>query len=99
MATGTTPSCRLVRKVSHVIFARCLSLDEGRLTFHVLEASDVAAALIEFAQRNQADHLVLGARGASPLRRLLGSVSAQVVAQAGCTVTVVRSAGVAGVGG
>ena len=26
MATGTTPSCRRVRKVSHVIFARCLSV-------------------------------------------------------------------------
>ena len=24
MATGTTPSCRRVRKVSHIIFARCL---------------------------------------------------------------------------
>ena len=74
--------------------SKLLSLDEGRLTFHVLEATDVAAALIEFAQRNQADHLVMGARGASTLRRLLGSVSSQVVAQAGCTVTVVRSVGV-----
>ena len=70
-----------------------LNLDEGRLTFHVLEASDAAAALLEFAQRNQADHLVMGARGTSSLRRLLGSVSSQVVAQSACTVTVVRSPG------
>ena len=70
-----------------------LNLDEGRLTFHVLEASDPAAALLEFAQRNQADHVVMGARGTSPLRRLLGSVSSQVVAQSPCTVTVVRSPG------
>ena len=72
--------------------SKALDLDEGRLTFHVLEAPDVAAAIIEFAQRNQADHLVLGARDASTLRRLLGSVSAQVMAQSHCTVTVVRAA-------
>ena len=70
-----------------------LNLDEGRLTFHVLEASDAAAALLDFAQRNQADHVVMGARGSSPLRRLLGSVSSQVVAQSPCTVTVVRTPG------
>ena len=73
--------------------SKALNLDEGRLTFHVLEASDVADAIIDFAQRNHADHIVMGARGASTLRRLLGSVSSQVVAQSDCTVTVVRSAG------
>jgi len=76
--------------------SKSLNLEEGRLTFHVLEASDVASAIIEFAQRNQADHIVMGARGASTLRRLLGSVSSQVVAQSDCTVTVVRAAGAAG---
>ena len=67
-----------------------LNLDEGRLTFHVLESTDPAAALIEFAQRNGVDQIVMGARGHSTLRRYLGSVSSQVVAQAPCTVTVVR---------
>jgi protein-serine/threonine kinase len=75
--------------------SKALNLEEGRLTFHVLEAPDVADALIEFAQRNNADHIVMGARGASTLRRLLGSVSSQVVAQSECTVTVVRAVGVA----
>ncbi|MBZ8139545.1 serine/threonine protein kinase [Rubrivivax gelatinosus] len=70
---------------------RNLELDEGRLTFHVLEAPDAADALLEFADRNQVDHIVMGARGASVLRRYLGSVSSQVVAKAGCTVTVVRA--------
>ena len=73
--------------------SKSLNLDEGRLTFHVLEASDAASALVEFAQRNQVDHLVMGARGASTFRRLLGSVSSQVVAQSNCTVTVVRAPG------
>jgi eukaryotic-like serine/threonine-protein kinase len=67
-----------------------LDLDERRLTFHVLEAPDAAAALVDFADRNDAEHLVMGARGHSALRRYLGSVSSQVVAQADCTVTVVR---------
>ena len=79
--------------------SKALKLDEGRLTFHVLEATDVANSLVEFAQRNQVDHLVVGARGASTLRRLLGSVSSQVVAQSGCTVTVVRAAGLANAAG
>jgi serine/threonine protein kinase len=42
-----------------------LNLDDGRLTFHVLEAPDVAPAIVEFARRNQVDHIVMGARGAS----------------------------------
>jgi protein-serine/threonine kinase len=71
--------------------SKALNLDEGRLTFHVLEAPDVAAALLEFSQRNQVDHIVMGARASSSLRRLLGSVSSQVVAQADRTVTVVRA--------
>jgi nucleotide-binding universal stress UspA family protein len=56
----------------------------------VLEAPDAATAIVEFAERNQVDHIVMGARGNSAIRRYLGSVSSQVVAQAQCTVTVVR---------
>jgi serine/threonine protein kinase len=67
-----------------------LQLDEQRLTFHVLESSDTAHAIVEFANKNQVDHIVMGARGNSALRRYLGSVSARVVAEAECSVTVVR---------
>ena len=69
---------------------KALKLEDGRLTFHVLEAPDVAEALVDFAQRNRVDHIVMGARGASTLRRYLGSVSGYVVAESACTVTVVR---------
>ncbi|HSV69704.1 MAG TPA: bifunctional serine/threonine-protein kinase/universal stress protein [Methylibium sp.] len=62
----------------------------GRVTFHVLEAPDPAAAIVDFARRNEVDHVLMGARSASPLRRYLGSVSAQVVAESPCSVTVVR---------
>jgi protein-serine/threonine kinase len=69
---------------------RALGLDEVRLTFHVLEAPDAAAALLDFAHRMRADQIVMGARGTSSFRRYLGSVSSQVVASAYCTVTVVK---------
>jgi nucleotide-binding universal stress UspA family protein len=67
-----------------------LQMDEQRLTFHVLESHDTAHAIVEFANKNQVDHIVMGARGNSALRRYLGSVSARVVAEAECSVTVVR---------
>jgi nucleotide-binding universal stress UspA family protein len=57
---------------------------------HVLEAIDPAAAITEFAEVNQVDHLIIGARQDSVLRTLLGSVSAKVASEASCTVTVVR---------
>lgn len=68
-----------------------LHLGDAELTCHVLEATDTAQAILAFAQRTRADQIVMGARGNSALRRYLGSVSSQVVAQAECTVTVVRS--------
>jgi len=64
----------------------------ARVTFHVLEAPEPAAALVEYARRNQVDHIVMGARSSGRLRRHLGSVSARVAAEADCTVTVVRAA-------
>ncbi|TYL84850.1 serine/threonine protein kinase [Bradyrhizobium cytisi] len=71
-------------------WATPLKLDESRLSVHVLEAVDPAAALLEFAEVNQVDHVIIGARQGSFRRTLLGSVSAKVAAEATCTVTVVR---------
>ena len=71
-------------------WASPLKLDESRLTVHVLEAVDPAAAILEFAQANHVDHIVIGARQNSLVRAFLGSVSAKVAAEAPCSVTVVR---------
>jgi nucleotide-binding universal stress UspA family protein len=71
-------------------WASPLKLYENRLTVHVLEAIDPAAAILEFAEVNHVDHIVIGARQNSLVRTLLGSVSAKVAAEAPCTVTVVR---------
>ncbi len=72
-------------------WARPLNLSPDKITFHVLEAHDPAAAIIDYAHNNRVDHIIIGSRGTSSLRRYLGSVSAQVVAEAECTVTVVKS--------
>jgi nucleotide-binding universal stress UspA family protein len=63
----------------------------NQLTYHVIEAVDPAAALIEFARRNHVRTLITGARASSKARRYIGSVSAKVVAEAPCSVTVVRA--------
>lgn len=83
--------------VKHLIglkhWARPLNIPADKITFHVLEAPDPATAIVEYARVNDVDHIVIGSRGSSTLRRYLGSVSSQVVAQADCTVTVVKSTG------
>jgi eukaryotic-like serine/threonine-protein kinase len=73
------------------LWAHPLQLPEGRATFHVLEAVSPAAALLEYANANRVDHIVLGARCQSLRRKLLGSVAGEVAAEASCTVTVVRA--------
>ncbi|MFO1168214.1 MAG: bifunctional serine/threonine-protein kinase/universal stress protein [Rhodoblastus sp.] len=72
-------------------WARPLDRHDAQTTFHVLEAADVAGALADYARANRVDQIVIGARGSSSVRRFLGSVSSRVVAEAPCTVTVVRA--------
>ena len=74
-------------------WAEGIDLGEERLTFTVLEGTDPAAAIIDYAGHNNVDHILMGARGHSSTRRYLGSVSSQVVAEAHCSVTVIRRRG------
>lgn len=71
-------------------WAQPLALTGEKIRFQVLEANNVAAALLDFARTNHVDQIIIGARGSSVLRRILGSVSAHVAATAPCNVTVVR---------
>jgi eukaryotic-like serine/threonine-protein kinase len=73
-------------------WAEPLKLAGERLTGHVVEAIDPASAILEFVGANRVDHVLIGARQGSLMRKLLGSVSARVAAEAPCTVTVVRPA-------
>ncbi|WP_315706017.1 MULTISPECIES: bifunctional serine/threonine-protein kinase/universal stress protein [unclassified Bradyrhizobium] len=86
------------RMVALKHWASPFKLDASRLTVHVLEAIDPATAILEFAEVNHVDHIIIGARQDSVLRALLGSVSAKVAAEARCTVTVVRPPRLAGRG-
>lgn len=72
-------------------WAHPMKLEQGRITFHVLAAVDPAEAILDYARVNNVDHIVMGARANSTMRKLLGSVSGRVAAEAPCTVTVVRN--------
>jgi len=78
------------RLVSLRAWADELDLPAERLTFTVLENPDPGSAIIDYATHNHVDHILMGARGHSSTRRYLGSVSSQVVAEAPCSVTVIR---------
>jgi eukaryotic-like serine/threonine-protein kinase len=70
-------------------WAEPLQLPRGKITYHLVEARSVAAGIIDFARSNLVDHLVIGAPavgGASASK-----LTAQVIAEAPCSVTVVRA--------
>lgn len=71
-------------------WAQPLGLPADKLRIHAIDDADPAGALLDYAASHHADRIVIGARGHSALRRYLGSVSARIVAEAPCTVTVVR---------
>jgi nucleotide-binding universal stress UspA family protein len=97
-ADGTSKHVQLLVRLRHWARPLVQSLGTGkaapaagRVTFHVLEAVDPAGAILDYARRNQVDHIVIGARSSGRLRRHLGSVSARIAAEAECNVTVVRA--------
>ncbi|MCX7289023.1 MAG: bifunctional serine/threonine-protein kinase/universal stress protein [Rhodobacterales bacterium] len=71
-------------------WAEGIDLPDHKLTCTVLEGPDPGQAILDYATANHVDHILMGARGHSTARRYLGSVSAQVVAEAHCSVTVIR---------
>src|SRR5947207_6681864 len=82
------------RHIKHLVnlrrWAKPLQLPEERLTYHVLESEKPAAALIDYAKLDDVDQILMGApRSGAPVR-LFPGVSAQVMAEAPCSVTVVR---------
>lgn len=82
------------RHIKHLVnlrrWAKPLQLPEERLTYHVLESEKPAAALIDYARMNDVDHILLGVLHGGGSTRLFPGVSTQVVAEAPCSVTVVR---------
>ncbi|MCZ8187752.1 MAG: bifunctional serine/threonine-protein kinase/universal stress protein [Beijerinckiaceae bacterium] len=86
---GTSLHVRRLVELKH--WAAEMRLPPERLTFHVLEHADPAQAMLDFARNNAVDHLIVGARGSGGVRRYMGSVSTSLVAEAPCSVTVVRN--------
>lgn len=72
-------------------WAAPLNLSPERLRCVVLRGDDAAQAILEYAESHHIDQLVIGARGHSSFRRLIGSVSAKLAAEAPCSVCVVRN--------
>lgn len=71
-------------------WARAIDLADDCLTCTILEGPEPGAVLVEHARAMRADHILMGARGHSATRRNPGSVSSHVVAEAPCSVTVMR---------
>lgn len=92
VSSGDSVHPHVQRLVQLQHWARPLNLPTRRLSFHVLENTDSAEGILAYAHNNKVAHIVIGSRGASSLRRYLGSVSTTVVAQAQCSVTVVKVA-------
>jgi eukaryotic-like serine/threonine-protein kinase len=93
LAGGTAEEAGTSQRIKHLVllrnWAEPLGLPAERLSYHVIESSDPAAALLEYAKVNHVEHLVIGAPPADvPLKGTF--VSTRVAAEAGCSVTVVR---------
>ena len=55
----------LARIVELKDWARELALEDSRVSYHVLEATDPADTILEYARHNGVDHIVMGARANS----------------------------------
>ena len=71
------------QRIKHLVllrhWAEPLGLGPGQISFHVLESTDPADAILAYARRNQVDHVVIGAPPRDvPLPGMLGTVSTRV---------------------
>ncbi len=72
-------------------WAQGLDLGGHQASFHVLEASDVADALLRYAEGNQVDMIIMGAATHGlQLQRLVATVPIKVAMEAPCTVILVK---------
>jgi len=72
-------------------WAQPLDLQEHQTSFHVLESSDVAQALLRYAEGNQVNMIILGAATHGlQLQRLVATVPIKVAMEAPCTVILVK---------
>jgi nucleotide-binding universal stress UspA family protein len=73
------------------LWAQGLELEGHQVSFHVLEASDVADALVQYARSNSASLMILGAATHGlKLQRLIATVPVRVAMEAPCSVMLVK---------
>ena len=83
------------QRIKHLVllkhWAEPLQLPLGKVSFHVLEGSDAAATLLDYARANAVDHIVTGsAPPGLPLATVWGTFATKLVGEAPCTVTLIR---------
>ena len=71
------------QRIKHLVllrhWAEPLALEPGQISFHVVESTEPAEAILKYARMNQVDHIVIGAPPRDvPLRGMLGTVSSKV---------------------
>ena len=72
-------------------WAQPLDLDGHQTSYHVLEASDVATALVRYAEGNQVSMIVMGAATHGlQMQRFVATVPIKVAMDAPCTVILVK---------
>jgi len=73
--------------------ARTAATESDRTVETAVETGDPAEAIVEYAERNDIDHIVMGSHGQdrhAVSRRLLGTVSTDVIGESPVSVTVIR---------
>jgi nucleotide-binding universal stress UspA family protein len=93
IASGSTAVSVNLSEVADSVLARAAGRAEAKGVHAEVHASeaDPAEAIIDTASRVNADLIVVGSRGLSPVQRfLLGSVSTKVASHAQCNVMIVR---------
>src|SRR5262249_56160266 len=66
-AQGRNPHLGRLVELKH--WARVIPMPPERITYHVLESTDPAGQLIDYARPNRVDHIVIGSPPRSLLRR------------------------------
>jgi serine/threonine protein kinase len=70
-----------------------LDLDDHQTSYHVLEASDVAQAIVRYAEGNNVSMIVMGAATHGlQMQRFVATVPIKVAMEAPCTVILVKQA-------
>jgi len=74
-------------------WAQPLDLSDHQASFHVLESSDVASALMRYAEGNHVSMIVMGAATHGlQIQRFVATVPIKVAMEAPCTVILVKQA-------